>query len=184
MSQEPEHPTRTALLDAGLRLAENSSLSRLSVNRVVQEAGVAKGTFYVHFADRNDYLAALHGRFHETLNEEIDTAIAGMPDGRANLQRGTEAYLDGCLQRQALKALLIEARIDPAVAAAVRERNQAYYANVADDLAAMGWPEPMLAARLFVTMVSEAALLELEQGQMVTAVRQVLWQFLDSKPNK
>lgn len=183
MNTETEHPTKTALLAAGLRLAETTSLSKLSVNRIVKEAGLAKGTFYVHFADRNEYLVALHGRFHTHLNTAIEAAIAGMPEGRENLQQGIEAYLDGCLQRRELKALLMEARIDPAVATAVRQRNESYYANVADDLNAMGWPQPMLAARLFVTMVAEAALIECEQGQMDTAVRQILWQFLDSTPN-
>ena len=182
MSTQPDHPTRIALLDAGMRLAETNSLSHLSVNRIVQEAGVAKGTFYVHFPDRDSYLVALHGRFHETLNTAIKAAIEGLPRGRENLQRGTEAYLDGCLRQRQLKALLVEARVVPGVAMTVQQRNQLYYADVATDLATMGWLEPLLAARLFVTMVAEAALIELEQGQVLTAVRHTLWQFLDSAP--
>jgi len=39
--------TREALLDAGTAVAGRYGLAGLSVNRVVAEAGVAKGTFYV-----------------------------------------------------------------------------------------------------------------------------------------
>ena len=41
--------TREALLDAGVALAEEHGLAGVSVNMVVARAGVAKGTFYVHF---------------------------------------------------------------------------------------------------------------------------------------
>ncbi len=184
MSPPSDHPTRTALLDAGLRLAATLPLSRLSVNRIVQAAGVAKGTFYVHFLDRDSYLVALHAHFHTALNTTIDQTVEGLPPGRQNLQYGTIAYLDGCLQQRPLKALLVEARVAPGVATAVQQRNQLYYATVAADLAAMDWPQPLLAARLYVTMVAEAALIEMEQGQVVTALRDILWQFLDSQPGK
>lgn len=177
-----EHPTRTNLLDAGLRLAQTTSLAKLSVNQIVREAGVAKGTFYVHFPDRDSYLVALHGRFHETLNESIATATDRMPYGRSNLQTGISAYLDGCLQKRELKALLVEARVDPAIQTAVQERNQSYYAAIAQNLAAMGWSNALIAARLLVTMVAEAALIEMEKGETDTAVRQTLWQFLRTHP--
>ena len=44
--------TRESLIDAGLRLAERTGLAGLSVNLIVGEAGVAKGTFFHHFGDR------------------------------------------------------------------------------------------------------------------------------------
>jgi AcrR family transcriptional regulator len=44
--------TREALLDAGAALAEEHGLAGVSVNMVVARAGVAKGTFYVHFSGR------------------------------------------------------------------------------------------------------------------------------------
>ena len=59
------HRTLELLLDAGVKVAEEHGLAGLSVNRVVAEAGVAKGTFYVHFTDRNAFIDALHERFHD-----------------------------------------------------------------------------------------------------------------------
>jgi len=65
------HPTHEALLQAGMRLAERHGLGNMSINAVVAEAGVAKGTFYVHFANRAAYLVALHQWFHNGLRSAI-----------------------------------------------------------------------------------------------------------------
>ena len=50
------HPTRNALLEAGLKIAEAEGLAHMTVDQIVREAGVAKGTFYVHFSDRVAFL--------------------------------------------------------------------------------------------------------------------------------
>ena len=77
--------TREALLDAGVAVAEEQGLAGLSVNRVVARAGVAKGTFYVHFADRDGFVDALHSRFHA----RVEGAVAGrrLPAARRALRR-------------------------------------------------------------------------------------------------
>ena len=86
--------TREALLDAGAALAEEHGLAGVSVNMVVARAGVAKGTFYVHFSGRAAFVDAMHARFHARVQEVIDEAIAGLPPGAERLFRGSEAYLD------------------------------------------------------------------------------------------
>ncbi len=58
------HPTRQALIEAGFALASTESLNHITVDAIVKQAGVAKGTFYVHFADRAAFLLALHVHFH------------------------------------------------------------------------------------------------------------------------
>src|SRR5665213_1603615 len=80
-STESRHPTYEMLLDAGVAVAEREGLGGLSVNRVVAEAGVAKGTFYVHFADREAFVDALHARFHERVREAVARATAGVEPG-------------------------------------------------------------------------------------------------------
>ena len=57
------HPTHDALLQASQRLAEQHGLTNMSLDAVVTEANVAKGTFYNHFQDRTAYLVALHRQF-------------------------------------------------------------------------------------------------------------------------
>ena len=116
--------TREALIDAGLRLAERTGLTGLSVNLIVAEAGVAKGTFFHHFGDRASYLLALHREFHERLATQIQAAIAGMSPGRDRLIAVANTYLDGCLRDRGVRALLLEARAEPAVTDEITRRNK------------------------------------------------------------
>ena len=170
------HPTRQALVDAGLELAANDSLNHLTVDAVVNKAGVAKGTFYVHFHDRTTFLVELHAQFHDRLLNAILKATDALPPGAERLRIGTESYLDGCLHEHAVKALLLEARSEAPIAAEVQRRNAQFAAIAQDDFATMGWPDAEASARLFVVLAAEAALMELETGHN-EAVRRALWRF-------
>lgn len=179
MTRAHPHPTALALLDAGIRLAESRSLAGLSVNDIVAEAGVAKGTFYVHFQDRTAYLLALHQRFHDALRDLIGAAMAGQAPGIARLRSAFEAYLDGCREQRGVKALLLEARAEPSMVEQVLRTNDAFGRMLKGELAAAGWAEAASAARLFVAMVAEIALAELESGKRQMGLRRQLWRFLD-----
>ncbi|MET8995921.1 helix-turn-helix domain-containing protein [Amycolatopsis sp. NPDC004169] len=170
--------TRDALLDAGLRVAEQASLAGMSVNRVVAAAGVAKGTFYVHFPDRGAFLGALHARFHEHVSRAVLQAIEGMPPGRARLQHGMRTYLDACLLARGVKALLLEARNDESVADQVASRNDAFAQLAAPDLQAMGWDPAAPAARLLIAMAAETALVELPLRRADPTTRDALWELV------
>src|ERR1700748_995661 len=100
--------TREPLIDAGLRLAERTGLAGLSVNLIVGEAGVAKGTFFHHFGDRASYLLALHREFHDRLADQMQAATVSIPPGRRRLIIGANACLDGCLRDRGVRALLLE----------------------------------------------------------------------------
>src|ERR1700684_4627400 len=107
--------TRESLLDAGAALAEEHGLAGVSVNMVVARAGVAKGTFYVHFKDRAAFVDAMHARFHARVQAAVDQAVAGLPPGARRLSRAAEAFLVVSLAHRGVKALSLEARSDPAV---------------------------------------------------------------------
>jgi TetR/AcrR family transcriptional regulator, transcriptional repressor for nem operon len=171
--------TREALIDAGLRLAEQTGLTGLSVNLIVQEAGVAKGTFFHHFGDRGSYLLALHREFHERLNTQIQAAIAGMPLGRRRLGAVANTYLDGCLRDRGVRALLLEARAEPAVTEEIGRRNHAGAELCEADFAALKRPHPYESAQLWVGMLAEAALIEHQAGKALPALREALEQFVN-----
>jgi AcrR family transcriptional regulator len=170
--------TREALLDAGLTVAGQHGLAGMSVNRVVAEAGVAKGTFYVHFADRDEFLAALRKRFDDEVRAEVAAAIGSLGPGAMRLRGGMEAYLDVCLRHQGVKALLLEARNDPGVAGEMGARTAAFAALAEADLAAMGWDRAGTAAGMVVAMAAELSLAELAVGRADPAGRDVLWRML------
>jgi AcrR family transcriptional regulator len=171
--------TRGALLDAGERVAEVHGLAGLSVNRVVAEAQVAKGTFYVHFADREAFVDALHERFHSAVRAQVMEVIADLPPGAELLQRATRAYLDASLANRAVKALVTEARADPQLSAAMAERSAGFGAAAKPSLEALGYKDTKVAVRLYQAMVSEAALMELDAGKRLPAVRRALADWLE-----
>lgn len=171
-------PTRERLLEAGLRLAHAGALSSLRVDEVVDAAGVAKGTFYVHFRTREDFLVALHSRFHDGLAREIDRAVAGQAPGMRRLLRGSLAYLDACCEQRGIKAMLLGARAEPAIQQAVTAQNARFATLTAGEFRAADWPAPQQAARLWVGMVAEGAIAEAEAGRKLPPLRQALRRFL------
>jgi AcrR family transcriptional regulator len=162
-----------------MRLLEVGRLADLSVNAVVAEAGVAKGTFYVHFPTRDDYMVALHEAFHTVLLDAIDAAAGGVRGGLERIKAGAVAYLDLCLKEKAMKALLLDARAEPAIRAQIRATSASFSKRFSGEFGAAGWPYPVAATRLFIAMVTETALYELEHGGASEDVRHSLWQFLE-----
>jgi AcrR family transcriptional regulator len=170
--------TAEALLDAGIAVAENHGLAGLSVNRVVAEAGVAKGTFYVHFRDRRAFVDTLHARFHTRVEEAVASAVSDIPPGPERIVRGAEAYLDVCLEDRAVKALALEARSDPDLASSMSTRHERFASSAVPSFKAMGWPDATAAAQLLAAMTAEIAIRELDAGRRLPAARRSLQRFL------
>lgn len=61
--------TRSELMDAGLRVLQTKSILDTTVDDIVREAGVARGTFYIYFTDKYDLLMALAERQNQRLFE-------------------------------------------------------------------------------------------------------------------
>jgi TetR/AcrR family transcriptional repressor of nem operon len=172
--------TREALLDAGASLAEEHGLSGVSVNMVVARAGVAKGTFYVHFKDRAAFVDAMHARFHARVGAAMAEAVAGLPLGAERLFRGAETYLDISLQNRGVKALSLEARTNPASQASMSERRERLAQGGIANLEAMGWDDVEATAELYAAMVREISILEFDAGRPLPGSRRALRRLLGS----
>ncbi len=188
MSRTSGPATRQSLIDSGVRLLEEVGLGRLSIDEPVRRAGVAKGTFYVHFPDRAGFLLGIHRDFHDRLKARVMAAIQDLPRGRERLCAGTLVYLDGCLAERGVKALLFEARTEAALREEVSRRNADFARIVAADFQALRtaggagqarWRDASASGRLFVAMAAEAAQAELEAGKRLPAIRRALAAFLD-----
>jgi AcrR family transcriptional regulator len=171
--RSPE-PGRNALLDAGQRLLGSADLARISVNAIVAEAGMAKGSFYQHWPSRAEYVRALHARFHDQLEDSIAAAMADLPPGRDRLAAGMNTYLDGCLAEPATKALLVQSRTEAGLSDLVAARNESAAMSILPDLVALGWKPPESIAALLVAAVAEIALVELAAGKRDNGLRRSL----------
>ncbi|MEW9551964.1 TetR/AcrR family transcriptional regulator [Nonomuraea sp. NPDC050783] len=87
---------RGDLLDAAERLVLAKGVEPLRIDDVVAGAGVAKGTFYLHFASKDDLIAALRDRYVErfvTRQRQAADAETGPARVEAWLLAGIAEYL-------------------------------------------------------------------------------------------
>ena len=175
--------TRAALLRAGEVVAERDGLSGLSVAAVADQAGVAKGTFYLYFDDRESFIDALHQRFYSQVTEAVSRAVAGLPAGRDLLLAAIDAYLDVCLANHAVKALVFETRAQSTLTTTMEDR-EALFAQLAEpSMRAIGMMPAHISARLIVALISEAALIEMEAGRKVPGARKSIRTLLSARPS-
>src|SRR5687767_11794185 len=73
---KPAAQRRRDLLDAGLAVFLERGVAASTLDHVTQRAGVAKGTFYLHFGSKEHLLAALQADFEQRLVERIDSRVA------------------------------------------------------------------------------------------------------------
>jgi AcrR family transcriptional regulator len=177
----PAEPGQRALLNAGATLLGEPggpTLSDISVNAVVAAAGMSKGAFYQHWSGRSSYLVTLHRRFHDELQRAVTAAIDGRPPGLARLAAGFSAYLDGCLAAPQARALLIQARSDPALTAEAAARSAAFASIAEADLAVLGWVPPRPAAELLIATGVHIASVENAAGSIRPDLRETAIAFL------
>jgi TetR/AcrR family transcriptional regulator, transcriptional repressor for nem operon len=174
--------TRDALLDAGAVVAERAGLGGLSVNAVVEQAGVAKGTFYVHFVDRDAFLDALHEQFFTRISTAVRTATANQPAGAARLLAGVNAYLDACLAERSVKPLLRElfdGACSAATSTSMSAREDRLNVAMLPNLRAMGCRDAPIVARLLRALIAETAMMERDAGRRLAAVRRSIRRFVE-----
>jgi AcrR family transcriptional regulator len=169
---DENHPTRLEILRAAVELAERDGLRSLSVGEITAAAGHAKGTFYIHFPDRAALLVALHRWFHDTVFDQVISSTSADEPGPERARRRLMAFLDACRELPGVRALLLDARTEPAIAAEVDSRNRQATQVLAADLA--GAAHPRETARILVIAAGDVAARESAQGRKISAARKAL----------
>jgi AcrR family transcriptional regulator len=84
----PSHPdlspraarTRAALIAAGFDLLAAKPIDAIPIDEVVARAGVAKGSFFNHFTDKQAFAEAIAAEVRLQLEEQVGRANAGVAD--------------------------------------------------------------------------------------------------------
>ena len=127
--------TRAALIDAGVRLFGERGLDA-SLDAICAHAGFTRGAFYVHFADRDDFLVAVMDRVGKAFLD----GVLGAPGGEADLGETVARFVSSISSGE--YPLTRAGGVKPhqlldACARSPRVRAQ-YVALVADTLARLG----------------------------------------------
>lgn len=86
--------TRAALIAAGLDLLVERPIEGIAIDELVARAGVAKGSFFNHFADKHAFAAAVAGEVRAELEAEIARANDARADPVARMAWGMSVAAD------------------------------------------------------------------------------------------
>ncbi|MEN8040843.1 MAG: TetR/AcrR family transcriptional regulator [Actinomycetota bacterium] len=100
--------TLRALLDAAEEVFGEYSYDRASVSEITRRAGVAQGTFYVYFDDKQSAFVQLVKDLNRGLRRHIATAI-GDTDDRLKMERiGLTAFFEYTAEHRSLYKIVRE----------------------------------------------------------------------------
>ena len=85
--------TRAALIAAGRHLFCERPVDAVTVDDIVQAAGVGKGSFYNHFSDREGLLRAITSEIRARVERAVDRANAEIEDPARRVARACCIYL-------------------------------------------------------------------------------------------
>jgi AcrR family transcriptional regulator len=100
--------TRAALVAAGRRLFGEKGFRATSVEDLAREARVTTGALYHHFPTKTALFEAVFMQAHTELMAASTKAAQGASDGIDELARGFEAFLDGVLQPDMQRILIVD----------------------------------------------------------------------------
>ncbi len=135
IGQEKRARTRAQLVAAASALFSKRSWASVTIDDLVREAGVAKGTFYVHFEDMHALTVAVAGELIHSFDEMIQARRASTSDPLLRVAFGCDAFIERALEDPAWGALVARmARSNPSVGEPARRRLREDLARVLDDI--------------------------------------------------
>lgn len=69
------HGTKQRLLDEGLALLLEQGYNHLGIHALLKEAGVPKGSFYHHFASKEDFAMQVIDEYMATVHDGLDACL-------------------------------------------------------------------------------------------------------------
>jgi AcrR family transcriptional regulator len=139
IGQEKRARTRAQLVAAASALFARRSWASVTIDDLVREAGVAKGTFYVHFEDMHALTVAVAGDLIHSFDELIQVRRASTSDPLLRIAVGCDAFIERALEDPAWGALVARmARSNPSVGETARGRLKEDLARVLDALPGSG----------------------------------------------
>lgn len=107
---------RELLMSAATTLFARDGIDATTIDQIVNEAGVAKGTFYNYFTDRSEIAHALADQMRSDLRDAVAELNSGLSDMALRVSRAVRLYLafaERCPTRARLLLRLYVSVVDP-----------------------------------------------------------------------
>lgn len=115
--------TRRALIAAGRRLFCQHAIDAVTVDDIVREAKVGKGSFYNHFADREALAREVAAEIRARIERAVDCANASVEDPARRIARAVCTYFRFVLDEPERAGFLVRVYSGHTVFAAQLNRN-------------------------------------------------------------
>jgi AcrR family transcriptional regulator len=113
IGREKRARTRAQILEAGALLLAERPPEALTVDAVVEAAGVAKGTFYYHFLSISELAAAVGVMLGESFDEMLTPAKLELSDPVARLIFMSTQFLEKAISDQVWARLVVQSSQSP-----------------------------------------------------------------------
>ena len=81
------------MIDAAVAVFARQGLDAASINEISREEDMAKGTFYLHFKDKEELTSVVALSVVAEIVTELDAAMAGMDDAVERISLGTRQFV-------------------------------------------------------------------------------------------
>lgn len=114
IGREKRARTRVQIVDAGLILLAERPPEGLTVDAIVESAGVAKGTFYYHFQSVEELVAAAGAKLADTFDELLAPSRLDQPDPIERMSFAFMKFLEKAISDPIWARLVVRSAQAPA----------------------------------------------------------------------
>ena len=125
IGREKRERTRAQIVEAGLILLADRPPEALTVDALVEAAGVAKGTFYYHFQSVEELVAAVGAKLADSFDELLAPSRLGEPDPIVRMSLAFTKFLEKAINDPLWGRLVVRSVEAPAALDRIRENLQA-----------------------------------------------------------
>jgi AcrR family transcriptional regulator len=125
IGREKRARTQAQIVEAGLVLLAERPPEALTVDAIVEAAGVAKGTFYYHFQSVEELVAAVGASLADSFDELLAPSRLGEPDPVERMSLAFTKFLEKAINEPLWGRLVVRSAQVPAAIGGIREHLEA-----------------------------------------------------------
>ena len=132
IGREKRARTRAQIVDAGLALLAERPPEGLTIDAIVETAGVAKGTFYYHFQSLEELVAAAGAKLADSFDELLTPSRLEVPDPVKRIAFAFTKFLEKAFDEPVWGGLVVRSVQIPS---AIRRARENLKADLAEAIA-------------------------------------------------
>ena len=125
IGREKRGRTRAQIVEAGLMLLAERPPEALTVDAIVEAAGLAKGTFYYHFQSIEELVAAVGAKLADSFDQLLAPSRLDVPDPVERMAFAFTKFLEKAINDTLWGRLVVRSAQVPAAIVGIRENLKA-----------------------------------------------------------